>query len=300
DRDGGIGFPLVPELLGPVGFQILNTKENTMDTKLNSLSRRAFLRLMAIAASGTLFSGCLPQGSEPTVSEADYYVAQADQLLKDFDDNLPYFNKVLQGDYTDAEIRDINRETRQHYADLILQLPYIGGETNGLTYNLIQSTWCLAFYQVLQARGRTVEDVGRMLYKLMEAMGKAYPPGLSRIAGLVETSGLSLDRLKAEAEISQQRRYAEDWVFTAVEGNGDDFDLGVDYTECGICKFFQAQHASELTPYMCLLDFPMSVTSDAGLVRTMTLANGDAKCDFRYKLGRPTQPLLPPGFLEGT
>lgn len=271
-----------------------------MDTKLISLSRRAFLRLMAIAASSTLFSGCLPQGSEPTISEADYYVAQADRLLRDFDDNLPYFNKILQGDYTDAEIQDIDHEARQHYADLILQLPYIGGETNGLTYNLIQSAWCLGFYQVLKARGRTAEDVGRMLYRMVEAWGKDYPQGMSRLGGLVETSSLSLDRLKAEAEISQQRRYSEDWVFTAVEGNGDDFDLGVDYTECGICKFFQVQHASELTPYMCLLDFPMSVTSDCGLVRTMTLANGDTKCDFRYKLGRPTQPLLPSGFLKGT
>jgi hypothetical protein len=270
-----------------------------MDIKPVSLNRRDFLRFMAIAAGGTLFSGCLPQESEPVVSEADYYVAQTEQLLKDFDDNLPYLHRVLEKDYTEAEIQEINRESRQHYANLIPQLPYIGGEANGLTYNLIQSTWCLAFYQALKARGRTVNDVGRILYKMIEAMGNAYPPGMSRLAGMVETSSLALDNLKVEAEISQQRRYAGDWVFTAVEGNGDDFDLGVDYTECGVCKFFQAQHASELTPYMCLLDFPMSVTSDCGLVRTMTLANGDAKCDFRYKLGRPTQPVLPPGFLAG-
>ncbi len=269
-----------------------------MNTKLTSLNRRDFLRLMAIAAGSNLLFGCLPQTSEPAVSEADYYVAQSDRLLKDFDDNLPYLNRILEKDYTEVEIQDIGREARQHYADLIPQLPYIGGDANGLTYNLVQCAWCLAFYQVLQARGRTVEQVGQMLYKMVDAMGSAYPPGLARLGGLLQTSSLALDSLKAEAGLSQQRRYAGDWVFTAVEGNGDDFDLGVDYTECGICKFFQTQHAAELTPYMCLLDFPMSNTSDSGLVRTMTLANGDAKCDFRYKLGRATQPILPPGFLD--
>ncbi len=270
-----------------------------MDIKPVSLNRREFLRLMAIASGSTLFAGCLPQNSKPVIPESDYYVAQTDQLLKDFDDNLPYLNQVLEKDYMDTEIQEIDHESRQHYADLIPQLPYIGGDANGLTYNLIQSTWCLAFYRALKARGKSVEEVGRILYKMTEAIGDAYPPGMSRLGGLVETSSLALDKLKAEAEISQQRRYTEDWVFTVVEGNGDDFDLGVDYTECGVCKFFQAQRASELTPYMCLLDFPMSVTSDCGLIRTMTLANGDAKCDFRYKLGRPTQPVLPPGFIEG-
>jgi hypothetical protein len=80
-----------------------------------------------------------------------------------------------------------------------------------------------------------------------------------------------------------------------VEGNGQDFDWGVDYTECGICKFYQAQGAYELVPYLCALDFPSSEAADAGLVRTTTLGTGGLRCDFRYKYGRATLPVFPPG-----
>jgi len=262
------------------------------------LNRRDFLRLMTVAAGGVLFSGCMPQPSHPAVSEADYYTSQTDQLLKDFEDYQVYLRKVLEARYADAEIRTMERAARQKYADLIPQLPYIGGEANMLTANLVQSAWCLVSYQVLQTQGKTVESTGRVLYETVKSMMQTSPRGFSRLGGLIQTSSLALDGLKAEAELSQQRRYSNDWVFTTVEGNGEEFDLGVDYTECGVCKFFQAQHAAELTPYMCLLDFPMSMAMDVGLVRTMTLANGDAMCDFRYKLGRATQPILPSGFLE--
>jgi hypothetical protein len=98
---------------------------------------------------------------------------------------------------------------------------------------------------------------------------------------------------------SQKRLYPENWVFNFVEGAGQNFDWGIDYTECGIVKFFQAQSADELAPYMCLADYPMSKAFGMGLVRTTTLAGGAAKCDFRFKRGRETQDGWPPSFLKG-
>ena len=50
-----------------------------------------------------------------------------------------------------------------------------------------------------------------------------------------------------------------------VEGDGDDFDWGMDYTECGIVKFLRAQGAGDLAPYFCLADFPMSDAFGLGL-----------------------------------
>ncbi|MDI6905844.1 MAG: L-2-amino-thiazoline-4-carboxylic acid hydrolase, partial [Candidatus Bathyarchaeia archaeon] len=96
-------------------------------------------------------------------------------------------------------------------------------------------------------------------------------------------------RMKKLAAESQKRRHLGDWVFTVIQGEGEEFDFGIDYAECGICKFFHAQGADEFTPYLCLLDFPKSKAFGLGLVRTMTIAEGAEKCDFRWKIGRETK-----------
>ncbi|MGZ7135813.1 MAG: L-2-amino-thiazoline-4-carboxylic acid hydrolase, partial [Methanobacterium sp.] len=70
--------------------------------------------------------------------------------------------------------------------------------------------------------------------------------------------------------------------------NGD-FDYGLDFTECGIQKFFHKYDADEFTPYLCAMDIIMSDIANAGLHRTETLAEGGNKCNFRYKKGRETK-----------
>jgi hypothetical protein len=92
---------------------------------------------------------------------------------------------------------------------------------------------------------------------------------------------------------SQKRLYPENSLWRFVQGEGKEFDFGMDMTECAICKFFHAQGADELTPYMCLTDFAVSKALGMGLIRTTTLAEGGVKCDFRYKRGRETMQSRP-------
>lgn len=87
---------------------------------------------------------------------------------------------------------------------------------------------------------------------------------------------------------TQERRYPGDWLGRFIEGDGKDFDCGIDITECGICKFYSAQGAEELAPYLCLSDFVVSDAFDRRLVRYKTLAEGADVCDFRYKKCRRT------------
>ena len=87
---------------------------------------------------------------------------------------------------------------------------------------------------------------------------------------------------------SQQRRYPLDWVQTVFRGDGRDFDIGVNYTECGLMKYFASLGMPELAPYPCRVDFPTARAEGTGLARTSTLAEGGKVCDFRYKQGRET------------
>ena len=85
---------------------------------------------------------------------------------------------------------------------------------------------------------------------------------------------------------SQERLFPDDFVYNLVSANGQEFDFGIDYTECAIVKFFRTQGAEDFTRYVCLFDYPHSELSGTGLVRHQTLAEGAPKCDFRFRIGR--------------
>jgi hypothetical protein len=78
-----------------------------------------------------------------------------------------------------------------------------------------------------------------------------------------------------------------------VEGDGQDFDYGIDYIECASCKFLHEQDAAELGPYVCAVDKVASEMLGWGLRRTMTLAEGGVRCDFRFKKGGKTCVTIP-------
>ena len=214
----------------------------------------------------------------------NYYTSRKSKLLKGFDKyRRKYSRKVLVSYCGDDLTNTIIKETRQEYEALIPHLPYIGGKKNTLTTNLIQCAWGLALYRVLKTHGKTAEEAAKSIYEMTETQLRSYPRFLLRLMGRWMFAQF---RLRKQAAQSQKRQYPEDWVWTFIKGDGKEFDFGMDFTECAICKFFHAQGADEFTPFLCSLDFSMSKAFGTGLVRTMTLAEGAEKCDFRYKRGR--------------
>lgn len=118
---------------------------------------------------------------------------------------------------------------------------------------------------------------------MSEAELKAIPGLVRRVLGYVWFSPWFLRRLKKRAIKSQEREYPDSFVMSYVEGDGQKFDYGIDYTECANVKFLKEQGAMELAPYICATDKVASEMLGWGLNRTMTLADGCRKCDFRFK-----------------
>ena len=191
---------------------------------------------------------------------------------------------------------------RVEYKRLAPGMPYIGGAKNPFTEWLIYGVYYLAVYRILRAEGESLEAAGKAIYDTFQAMADV-PKWLLRLVGRFKYDEAYLERLQRAASESRRQRYPGDWVASFIEGDGIRFDYGIDITECGICKYYRAQGAPELTPYLCLSDAVVSEAFDRGLVRHKTLAEGKAVCDFRYKKGRPTYvaPLRngwPPRFLN--
>ena len=83
------------------------------------------------------------------------------------------------------------------------------------------------------------------------------------------------------AEESKKRTQKNNWVVEVLPGC-DEYDLGYDYYECGVCKICRDEGCPELAKYMCRLDFVIADIMGMKLVRTKTLTEGADLCDFRY------------------
>ncbi len=259
-----------------------------------SLSRRDFMRLTLVVGSGLLLTAC---GQSPVDERPEnYYRQNKGEIMKEIKPAMVLVRKIAANRLGEAEAAQVVAEAMNEFERLLPDLPYIGGSQNGLTTNLSNSAASLAFYRAMLAHGQTVEQTGEILYRAVESQA-AVP--LMGLGGRFATSDMAQQKLEQVAKLSHERQYPGDWVFDFVQGDSETFDYGIDYLECGICKYLQAQQASELTPYLCLLDFPMSRAMNTGLVRTATLAHGAQRCDFRYKTGRPCQREWTPDFLKG-
>ena len=227
----------------------------------------------------------------------DYYTAQTGKLLRDFDKMAKRCCRVLPSHLGGKASDEIIQEARQEFQRLIPEIPYIGGRKNGFTGEMIGCTMFLALYRVLKARGKRVKEIGKIVVEIEEDRVQSYPKFLCRLLGW-GLGRLGKSRLKKIAQESRKRLYPGGWVATFVEGDGKEFDFGIDYTECGLCKFFHQQGADEFTPYLCLIDFVQQRAMNTGFSRSMTLAEGADRCDFRWKKGRETRPAWPPPWIE--
>lgn len=154
---------------------------------------------------------------------------------------------------------------------------------------------------------RNAKDIGKSRLLSAYCMG-AYFIALNRITGLTPeenyalfkdglyanvifrkamgTADKYLDRKKLPgrlkwSEESHKRKYENDWVVDILD-KSETFELGYDYLECGVCKLCQDEGCPELAKYLCRFDFVLADIMGMKLERTMTIAEGKPKCDFRY------------------
>ena len=220
----------------------------------------------------------------------EYYISRTPKLLKGFDKAAKHMRGSLASRYGDDFAGTIIPEARNEFEALIPELPYIGGKANFLTRSLVGTGWCLALYRVLKKRGKTVEETGEVIDATVRSQFASIPKPIRFLIGRYMGSKLYLNRLKRQAALSQERKYPEDWVLTIIDGDGADFDYGIDFTECGVCKFCKVHDAEEMVPCLCATDFPVSEALGTGLIRTTTLADGSDRCNFRFKRGRKPGP----------
>jgi len=218
----------------------------------------------------------------------NYYTSQKTKLMKDFERASSWYRPHLAERYGQKVADVVKNMARSEYESLIPHIPYIGGAKVHMTSDLLESVLQLAYLRVLRADGRTAEESRDIVLQAMKTRLAQYPRLLLRLLGWWAFSKSSIGQLQRQSRESHKREYPDGFVFDVVIGDGKEFDWGLDFKECGICKFYQAQNAAEFLPLVCPLDYVLSDAFGYGLVRTKTLAEGDDSCNPRMKRGRPT------------
>ena len=96
---------------------------------------------------------------------------------------------------------------------------------------------------------------------------------------------LSEKKMQIRREWSKETykmKYKNDWVVDVIEKD-DKYEFGLDYHQCGVCKLCRDEGCFELAKYLCRLDFLLVEVIGVHLDRTMVLAEGAPKCDFRFR-----------------
>ena len=237
------------------------------------MDRRKFLMRSAMAVSAATVLGGVAYG----LSRGNDPMANLQKSTK----------RVLAQRFGEKRAATLAGRIQSKYQTLAGGAPYIGGPENMFTEWLQYAVYFLAVYRVIGTKFLRQEETGRVFFDIYRDMAD-HPAWLLYLVGAVKYRSSYVEKMRRAAALSQKRRFPGDWVLEFVEGDGKEFDWGLDITECGICKYYQAQGVPHLTPYVCLGDYVVSEAFDRGLVRQETLAEGAARCDFRYKKGRPT------------
>ncbi len=217
-------------------------------------------------------------------TNADFYLNNKAKFLKLFDVIAKRTGHVFDKNFGGERSKDVIKDGRSEFDKIINELPFIGGFKNDHTGYLLSSTILLSMHRAMKTHGKTAAESGQIVCEITDALFKSLPRFLAHYGGKLFFN-IYFKRLLKQSKGAQEREHSYNWVFDVFKGDGIEYDFGVDYHECFICRFFKEQGEEELIPYMCALDYIISDTFDWGLVRTQTIYNGDNVCNFRYKKG---------------
>jgi hypothetical protein len=220
------------------------------------------------------------------------YSLQIKRLTREFDKSLHRVLPFLAAWLGEEDSRRLIQEAKNEYEELIPRIPDIG-RNNPLILVFRPTPQYLAIYRAMKSLGYSIEDAGYLVFVTGSESIEAIPGIARKVVGRLWFSSWFKNRLSRRAVDSQLRQYPGNFVLNYIEGDSQEFDYGIDYFECASCKFLEAEDALELVPYVCAVDKPASDLLGWGLTRTMTLAEGSSKCDFRFKKEGKTNIVLP-------
>jgi hypothetical protein len=218
-----------------------------------------------------------------------YYNSRKEKLLRDFDRTSALMKDVLVARYSEEFASTLQREACEEYEKLIPEIPYINGmRARMLNTFLLITAQELAAYKAMKKHGKPPAEAWELCHQALRLRVDKIPRWKRWLLRRLMFSGL-MRKIMARRARQQQKVSFGDFKVEYLIGEGGDFDLGVNYLQCGNHNFMMKHRGEAFAPYICMSDIALSDAMGWGLIRTQTLADGCDYCDFRFKKGAVTQ-----------
>jgi hypothetical protein len=205
-------------------------------------------------------------------------------LLKKYDDQKLWRRQLYLPVFGENMIDGILDEMRASYAAVIPHIPFIGRHNYHLQW-VIPNAEKLADYLVAKDYGVTIAQFSSLhLAQAARDLYDKYSEQQRRQIGKSQFGIIAELMMRMVAFRSQLRFYPDDYILKFVKGTGDDFDWGLDYTQCTNIFLYERHGARDLVyPLICAMDYVAGAALYTGYHRTKTLVLGDPLCDMRWK-----------------
>jgi hypothetical protein len=183
----------------------------------------------------------------------------------------------------------LQKEARQEYEKLIPEVPYIKGSRARLLNSfLLITAQELAVYKAMKKHGKPPGEAWELCHEALRFRLAKVPQWKRSLLRRFMFSRLVRKIVGKRARQHEKVRFG-DFEIEYVISDGDEFDFGVNYLQCGNYNLVKARGGEEFAPYVCMSDIALGEAMGWGLIRTQTLADGCIHCDFRFKSGAATQ-----------
>lgn len=223
------------------------------------------------------------------------YSYKRKKLFNRLDKSIEIVKMALSTKYSSTEIDTIVVDTIKEIELLLPHIPYIGGKENYSLNDFFDSIMLLALYKELSKRGSTVRDVGQLMYEIREIQAFSQSRLMKFLTSKLIFTSFIKNGYKRKIKKMAQDNHPENWKIEFVEGDGKEFDWGMNYHECAVRKFYEKHGGEELLPYICMSDYALfNALKNIKFYRTHTISGGGPFCDFRFKKGESTPRGWPP------
>jgi hypothetical protein len=204
-----------------------------------------------------------------------------------------YFHHEIRCAYGELAAPAICADIDARYEAIRPDVAFARTSSNPVDRRLEFCAYFLATIQALEARGAVFTEIERVCVAIatsyvrprnwLHRWLKRLPPHLI---------GTPVMRLIAHilGRKAGKKGHPDGFLLHVITDPAQTFGLGYgfDILECGICTLFRKHGALSYVPILCEVDHLTSSMAGLELVRGGTIARGASKCDFRFKIQRPS------------
>jgi hypothetical protein len=223
------------------------------------------------------------------------YSYKKKKIFKRLHKSTKIVTMILSNSFNSSEIEVILKDTINGVESLLPEVPFIGGKENISLNDFFDAIMMLALFKELRKRKVSVRDIGQIMYEIRELQTQSASKIYKNLMARFMFSSYIKRSYRKKVEKMTEKNYSENWNMEFVEGDGEEFDWGMNYTDCAVHKFYKKHGGEELLPYVCMSDYAIfHGLKNVEFVRTQTLSGGASYCDFRFKKGGSTPRGWPP------